>query len=178
MLAPFLRDAPVCESGSSHAGASAEPGHSPSSRNSTGGGAAALLWKRKMKGSGRTRLGFLGCSGGSALCPVACTECQGCVCPCAGEQGLPKGGHRGWVLQEPPWLWLGTPSAASPSPIVSPGLPLKPSLSCLCRGCALPDGRGAQADPEPAGGDGECPAQHPCQWKMLFCALPRRHQPL
>lgn len=31
-------------------------------------------------------------------------------------------------------------------------------MSCLCRRRALPDGRSPQADPEPAGGDGECPS--------------------
>lgn len=49
MLAPFLKDAPVCVSGSSHAGASAEPGHSPSSGAALGVGLESCTGREKLK---------------------------------------------------------------------------------------------------------------------------------
>lgn len=122
MLAPFLKDAPVCVSGSSHAGASAEPGHSPSSGAALGVGLESCTGREKLKEVAEQSWDPLAAVGipwptalvavaalaqplwpnrsgvlrqaapqGLAPCPVACTECQGCVCPCAGpgEQGLP-----------------------------------------------------------------------------------------
>lgn len=132
MLAPFLKDAPVCVSGSSHAGASAEPGHSPSSGAALGVGLESCTGREKLKEVAEQSWDPLAAVGipwptalvavaalaqplwpnrsgvlrqaapqGLAPCPVACTECQGCVCPCAepGEQGLP-------------WCW--GPAAARP----------------------------------------------------------------
>lgn len=69
------------------------------------------------------------------------------------------------ILQDHPWVWLQTPpcwwGATCPSHGVSPpklGASSPLPMSCLCRRRALPDGRSPQADPEPAGGDGECPS--------------------
>lgn len=122
-----------------------------------------------------------GGSQGLVPCPVTCSECQGCACAGAGNEGCPHPRCPSclpgsscllrWALahcSSPKVATGGSPGAplalaGDPSSCPSPGVSLvslTPSLSCLCRGCALPDGRGTQADPEPAGGDGECPAQH------------------
>lgn len=110
-----------------------------------------------------------GCWGPAAACPCfpSCYTRRACLSKClrgrSAHPQLPEDGHQGYsktthgsgcrpsllVGCHLPQPW-GVPTklgASSPLP-----------MSCLCRRRALPDGRSPQTDPEPAGGDGECPS--------------------
>lgn len=89
MLAPFLKDAPVCVSGSSSTLLSQATALPPGT--ALGVGLQPCIGKEKLKEVAEQSWDSLAAVGSPGLIPVSCPECQGCVCPCAGpgEQELP-----------------------------------------------------------------------------------------
>lgn len=110
-----------------------------------------------------------GCWGPAAACPCfpSCYTRRACLSKClrgrSAHPQLPEDGHQGYSKTTHgsgcrPSLLVGChlPQPWGVPPKLGASSPLP--MSCLCRRRALPDGRSPQADPEPAGGDGECPS--------------------